>query len=85
MTFVVSSLMFASAGIAFLGAIVARIGLTFLLDRRLAFDRLKAYLPVLLVGIAVQGIWMHQTVEASARIVAQEWPLQVFPTPTCRN
>jgi hypothetical protein len=77
--FIVASLMFASAGIAFLGAIVASVGVLFFRDRRLGFDRLRTYLAVLLLGIAVQGIWMHQSVEASAGIGAQEWPVAGFP------
>jgi hypothetical protein len=77
--FIMASLMFASAGIAFLGAIVASIGVLFLRDRRLGFDRLRTYLAVLLFGIAVQGTWMHQPVEASAGIGAQEWPVAGFP------
>ncbi len=76
---IVTSLMFASAGIAFLGAIVASVGVLFLRDRRLGFNRLRTYLAVLLVGIAVQGAWMHQKIEASAGIAAEEWPVPGFP------
>jgi hypothetical protein len=78
-TLVVASLMFASAGIAFLGAMVASLGVLFLRDRYLGFCRLKTYAGILLVGIAVQGLWMHQKMEASAGIAAQEWPVQGFP------
>jgi hypothetical protein len=76
---IVASLLFASAGIAFLGAIVASISVIFLRDRRLAFARLKTYAAVLLVGVLVQGLWMHQHVENSAGIAAQEWPVPGFP------
>jgi hypothetical protein len=75
-----ASLMFASAAIAFLGAIAANIGLAFLRFRRLSFSGLKVYVAVLFVGIAVEGLWMHQNrVEASAGIAASEWPLPGFP------
>ncbi len=74
-----ASLMFASAGIAFLGAIVASIIVIFFRDSVLGIARLRKYLAVLLVGIAVQGLWMHQPVEASAGISAEEWPLPGFP------
>jgi hypothetical protein len=76
---IVASLMFASAAIAFLGAIVASISVILLGDRRLAFARLRTYLAVLLVGIAGQGLWMHQRIEASSGIAAEEWPVQGFP------
>jgi hypothetical protein len=77
--FILASQMFASAGIAFLGAIVASIGVIYLQDRYLGFARLKTYLAVFLIGVAVQGVWMHQRIEASAGISAQEWPVAGFP------
>jgi hypothetical protein len=76
---ILASLMLASAGIALLGAIAASIVVAFFQDRGLAFRRLKIYLAVFLIGIGVQGFWMHQPVEASAGISAQEWPVQGFP------
>jgi hypothetical protein len=76
---IVASLMFASAGMAFLGAIVASTAVLFFRNRPLAFSRLKLYLGVLLVGIVAQGLWMHQPVEASAGISAAEWPVAGFP------
>src|ERR1700730_1477356 len=77
---IAASLMFASAGIAFLGAIVASICVLIFRDRPLAFIRLRRYLAILLVGIAVQGFWMsHERVDASAGIAASEWPLPGFP------
>jgi hypothetical protein len=76
------SLMFASAGIAFLIAIVACIFAQLFRDRRLAGDRLRTYLAVLIVGIAVQGVWMScQRTDASAGIAASEWSLPGFPQP----
>src|SRR5437667_50653 len=46
---------------------------TSLRDRRLARTRLLKYLPVLLVGIAVQGAWMHRKPAPS------EWSLPGYP------
>ena len=77
---IVGSLLFVSGAIAFLGAIVATIVVTFFRDKRLAFACLKSYLAILLVGVAVQGFWMHQgKIEASAGIGADEWPVPGFP------
>jgi len=64
-----ASLIFASSGVALLGGIVASICAVYFWDRRLAFARLRTYLAVLLVGIAVQGLWMHQ------KLPNPEWPL----------
>jgi 4-amino-4-deoxy-L-arabinose transferase-like glycosyltransferase len=60
MSAIVASVMIASATIALLGAIVAVIGLTSFTDKGLALAQLKRFLPVLLVGIIVQGLWMHR-------------------------
>ncbi len=77
---IVASLMFASAGIAFLGAIVASTGILFLRNRPLALSRVKLYFTVLLLGLAVQGVWMTRApAEASAGISAREWPVLGFP------
>jgi hypothetical protein len=77
---IAASLILASSAVAFLGAIVAMICVTFFRDRRLALTRLKTWLAVLIVGIAVQGLWMdHQRADASAGIAASEWPLPGFP------
>jgi hypothetical protein len=79
-TLLVLSLMFASAAIAFLGAMAVRVFVIFLRNRSLALARLKIYLPVFLVGIAIQGLWMHRDrIPASAGIAAKEWPLPGFP------
>lgn len=78
---IAASLVIASVGIAFLGAMVMSICAGFFRDRRLAIVRLKTYVPVLLVGIAVQGYWMlgRGSVDASAGIGVQEWPVPGFP------
>lgn len=77
---VAASLLLASAAIALLVGIVASICVAFCRDRHLAFARLRTYLTVLLVGIAVQGLWMQRDNEsASAGIAAAEWPVPGFP------
>jgi hypothetical protein len=77
---VVASLLFASAGIALLGALVATIGVMLVRDRGHAYARLKVYLTALLLGAAVQGFWMHQgSGGGSAGISASEWPVPGFP------
>jgi hypothetical protein len=78
---VVASLALQSVGTAFLAAIVAGIFVAALKDRRVAFERLRTYLPALLLGLAAQGIWTHsRTPEAaSAGIASQEWSLPGFP------
>jgi len=78
---VAASLMTASVGIAFLGAMIMSIGVAFFRDRRLAMARLKIYTAVFLVGAAVQGYWMlgRGHVEASAGIGVEEWPVPGFP------
>ncbi|HKV26002.1 MAG TPA: hypothetical protein VJN93_15520 [Candidatus Acidoferrum sp.] len=72
---VTASLMVASAAIAVLGAIVARMVLTWFRDKHLAFSQLKRYFAVLLIGFAVQGAWMAR------KPAAPEWPLPGYPRP----
>ncbi len=74
------SLLLASAAIAFLGAIVVSILVTFLRSRSHGLARLRVFLPVLIVGLAAQGLWIrHDRVDASAGISATEWPIPGFP------
>jgi hypothetical protein len=72
---VVASLMFASAAIALLGAMVASLIATFLRGKQLGLVRAQKVLPVLLVGVAVQGWWMHR------KPAPPEWPLPGYPAP----
>lgn len=74
-TAIAASLMFGSAAIALLGAIVAVIGATSFRDRRLGLTRLRRLLPILLVGFAVQGLWMHR------QPAPLEWNLPGYPAP----
>jgi hypothetical protein len=70
---VAASLLIATGTIALLGAIAAVAVLTALKDRGLARTRLLKLLPVFLVGIAVQGLWMHR------KPAPPEWPLPGYP------
>jgi len=69
------SLMIASAAIALLGALAVWSGVTFFRDRRLAVARLRPSLVVLLLGTAVQGLWMHR------HAAPLEWPIAGYPRP----
>lgn len=55
-----ASILFASAGIALIGAMLARAAAVFRADRRRAVALLKAFAPALLVGLAVQIAWMDR-------------------------
>jgi hypothetical protein len=74
-----ASLLFVSAGIALLGALIASAAVTGCRDYRRGFAQLKTYAAALLFGIAVQGFWMHHAADASAGIGADEWPIPGFP------
>jgi hypothetical protein len=78
---IAASLMTASVGIAFLGAMVMSVCVAFFRDRRVAVARLKMYTVVFLVGAAVQGYWMLSRghAAASAGIGVEEWPVLGFP------
>ena len=68
-----ASLMVASAAMALLGSVVASVGVGFLKNQALARRRIKVWLPALLVGLVVQGIWMHR------KAPPLEWPLPGYP------
>ena len=70
---IVASLMFASAGMAFLCAILVSTGLLFFRNRERAFERMKLYLVVFLVAAVVQGFWMHR------KASPLEWPVPGYP------
>lgn len=70
---VAASLLIATGTIALLGALVAVIVATAFRDLRLARTRLLKFLPVLLVGVMVQGVWMHRTP------APLEWSLPGYP------
>jgi hypothetical protein len=67
------TLMFASAGIALLAAILASSIAALGVSRAVGFRRLKIYLPILLVGIVVQAYWM------SRPALPLEWPVPGYP------
>ncbi|MGB2589700.1 MAG: hypothetical protein WA853_11330 [Candidatus Acidiferrum sp.] len=70
---IVASLMFASAGMAFLAAIAISVAVVFLRNRKLAYNRVKLYLAVFLIGAAIQGFWMHR------KHAPLEWPVPGYP------
>jgi hypothetical protein len=70
---VVWSLLIATGTIVLLGAIAAVIASTAFTSLRLARTRLLKFLPVLLVGIMVQGLWMHR------KPAPLEWALPGYP------
>jgi hypothetical protein len=70
---IVASLLFASAGMAFLVAILVSTGAMYFRIRQLAFSRMKLYLVVFLVAAAVQGFWMHR------KPSGLEWPIAGYP------
>jgi len=70
---VAASLLIATGTIALLGAMVVVIAVTAMRDRCVARTRLLKFLPVLLVGIAVQSLWMRQ------KPAPLEWSLPGYP------
>jgi hypothetical protein len=70
---IVASLMFASAGMAFLVAIIASTAVLFFRNRQPALGRVKLYLAVFLIAAAVQGFWMHR------KASPLEWPVPGYP------
>ncbi len=70
-----ASLMFGSTAIALLGSIAIWIMVSMFRDRALGVMRLKKFLAVLLVAVAVEGVWMsHKPFD--------EWPrVPGFPGP----
>ena len=70
-----ASIMIATAGIALIGALLVRVGITFFQDRRRAATRLRLVLGAVLVGIAVQAWWMRRTP------APLEWSVAGYPHP----
>jgi hypothetical protein len=70
---VAASLLIATGTIALLGAMAAVVVSTSLMDWRMARTRLLKFLPVLLLGIAVQCFWMNR------KPAPMEWPLPGYP------
>jgi hypothetical protein len=70
-----ASMMFGSTAIALMGSIVMWIAISMLRDRPLGAMRLQKFLAVLLIAVAVEGIWM-------SRKPFDEWPqVPGFPGP----
>jgi hypothetical protein len=72
---IAGSVLTASAGIALLGAIVASVGMSFILKRPNAMSQIRKYAAVLVLGIMAQGLWMLQ------KPAPPEWPLPGYPRP----
>jgi hypothetical protein len=70
-----AALMQASAGISLLGAMLMVVLATMFNTRRKVWPRLRSFLPSILVGVAVQALWMHRTP------APLEWPLPGYPAP----
>ncbi len=70
---IASSLMFASAAMALLGAILASAGVFFFRNRQLAWGHLKLYSAIFLICLAVQIGWMHR------KPAPLEWPVPGYP------
>ena len=68
-----ASLMFASAGMALLCAILASTAVIYFRNRERAFARIKLYAAVFLIAAAVQGFWMHR------KPSPLEWPIPGYP------
>lgn len=70
---VVSALMIESRGIALLSGLLAWMAASFVSDRPRAVTRLLTFLPVLVLGTAVQGWWMQRAPSSS------DWALPGYP------
>src|SRR5581483_5902112 len=66
-----ASLLIRSAGIALLAGLIGWLVVSFFADKTNAMRRLKIFLPLLLLGILVQGLWMHWAMEHEAL----QWPM----------
>ncbi len=70
---VLASVMIESRGVALLSGLLAWMAASFAIDRPRAVARLGTFLPVLLLGAAWQGWWMHRAPASS------DWPLPGYP------
>lgn len=69
--FLVASLLIRSTGIALVAGLLAWLVVSFFVDRKTGIQRLKAFLPILVCGIAVQIAWMHW----ASKHEVLEWPM----------
>jgi hypothetical protein len=72
---VVVSLLLRSVAVALLGGLAAWLVMSCCIDWHTATRRLKIFLPILLLGLVVQGWWMHWAKPNEA----PEWPLLGWP------
>src|SRR5262249_5796283 len=68
--FLVGSLLIRSAGIALLTGLVGWLAASWFVERMGAARRIKTFFPLLLLGILVQGLWIHWSVTHEV----DEWP-----------
>jgi hypothetical protein len=68
--FLVASLLIRSAGIALVAGLLAWLVVSFFADRKTAVRRVKTFLPILVLGVAVQAAWMQW----AAKHEVLEWP-----------
>jgi hypothetical protein len=70
----IGSVLMRSTGIALAVGILGWVAISSLTDRRAARRRIKVFLPLVIAGIAVQGIWMQW----AARHQFSEWPVHGY-------
>ncbi len=71
----ISSQLIRSSGIALLIGLVAWLLLSCFFDRAAVRRRLRTFLPLLFLGVIVQGYWMHWSTTREV----QEWPVGGYP------
>lgn len=70
-----ASILISTAAVILIIAILLKLAFTCLSDRRVALVQLKRFSAALLLGIAVQGYWMHR------KPAPLEWPIPGYPRP----
>jgi hypothetical protein len=68
------TVMIESAGIAFIAAIFTWLALSFFGNRQIAWRRVKRFLPIAIVALSIEGVWLHQGGGNSL-----EWALPGYP------
>lgn len=69
----IASLMIQSVGLALFVGLLGWLVASFLVDSVKAKSRLKVFLPILVLGLCVEGLWMHRGSNPP------EWPLHGYP------
>ncbi len=71
----VASLMVRTAATALLGGLFLWLAVSFITEKKAALSRLKTFLPLLILGILVQALWMYR----GKVLEVAEWPLNGYP------